>query len=406
MRSHTAEYSPARWGRQQAGVILIALAMLAVAAPGQAQMELARIMVSSDIHARVADPDDGAVTLGRDTTIFDLDGNGFGDGFSPFPAGVNRDGLDITGFHLSPRRYSIDTAIIIAGQPVRPIDIFSFDGFGVPQLALAGRVEGIPENARIDAVSVDPDTGDLVFSLDISATLDSQIYFPTDLIRWDGATFSLFFNGLTLFMQQPGSNIDAAHVLDADRILVSVSTPTTVPGGPGGFFVQDDEILEVFRPSGNFTPSLALRDAHPSWEAAGIDALWAEEAIQGGEIRIVSAFREVQESVGPVLLELERINGSEGSVDIFLETISGTATEGSDFTGDIAWIGLWGDGESGTRVIPAGDIVDDSIEEPIEEFTVELSITGGDATLGSPARATVRIRDDDGENLFNDGFEL
>jgi hypothetical protein len=405
MRSPTGSIPPVRLRPIRAALLTTALAIITLAESLSAQTELDRILVSSDIHARIEDPNDGAFTLGRDSTIFDLDGDGFGDGFAPFPAGISRDGLDITGFHLSPRRYSIDTAIIISGQPVRPNDIFFFDGFGVPQLALFGRAEGIPENARIDAVSVDPDTGDLVFSLDITATLGGVIYFPTDVIRWDGTAFSLYFNGLELFQMQPGANIDAAHVLDADRLLVSVSTPTTVPGGPGGFFVQDDDVLEVERATGNFNPLLALRDANSSWEAAGIDALWAEQAPQGGEIRIVNSFREVQESAGTVFLQVERVNGSEGVAGIFVDAISGSATEDDDFSGDVAFTALWADGESGIRSIPAVDIIDDGAEEPVEEFTVEISIFAGDATVGSPSSATIRILDNDGENLFNHGFE-
>jgi len=124
-----------------------------------------------------------------------------------------------------------------------------------------------------------------------------------------------------------------------------------------------------------------------------------------GEIRLVDTFREVQESDESVFLRVERINGSDGPVGVFFEATSGTALEDMDFSGDVAFTQLWDDGETGIRNVAVADIIDDAVQESVEEFTVELSIFSGDATLGTPFRATVRILDNDGDNVFSDGFE-
>ncbi|GAB4171763.1 MAG: hypothetical protein Kow0020_06610 [Wenzhouxiangellaceae bacterium] len=210
----------------------------------------------------------------------------------------------------------------------------------------------------------------------------------------------VYWDGAPLRAINPAVNVDAVDVVDFERLLISVDTDLSLPGG---LVVNDDDILWVNR----FTNEMGLlyppRTDHPSWVGADLDALWAE-AIQGGEVRLLSAYHEVQESAGTLTIQLERTGGNEGAVSIQVDAIGATATEGSDFSGDQTLINLWADGEDGVRSFSI-TIVNDSSQEPHEQFSVQISVSAGAATLGSPSQAQIVILDDDGQNLFSDGFE-
>lgn len=386
----------------------MAAGLLFGAPPATAQIAFNEFWISADTNVRIPRPDTTGNIFADDRSTIVVSPDGTGEASAPNVL-FNLDGSDVDAFHRSLRQTSLDTVRVIDGVLVRPADVFYIAG-SVPILTFDSMAAGIPDGVDLDAVTADPDTGALKVSFD-RRFLDPNLGFvlPGDLITVVGGQL----DGVAISGEQfeDGVNLDAAHQLDADQYLISVDVDTRLPGGPGTRTVRDhDVILFTTSPggaTGSFAPIFSLADdSHPSWLPADLDALWAEKAIQGGEIRIVDTFREVQESAaGTVFLKVERINGSEGPAGIFVDSISGSAMEDVDFTGDVAFTALWGDGESGIRTIPAVDIVDDGIQEPVEQFTVEVSIFSGEATVGTPSRATVRILDNDGENLFNDGFE-
>ncbi len=86
------------------------------------------------------------------------------------------------------------------------------------------------------------------------------------------------------------------------------------------------------------------------------------------------------------------MNGIASSVSVQYATADGTAKAGSDYTAT-----------SGTLTFAAGEsvktiavpILADRLDEPDETFTFTLSNVSGGATLGTPATATVTIREVD-----------
>jgi hypothetical protein len=84
---------------------------------------------------------------------------------------------------------------------------------------------------------------------------------------------------------------------------------------------------------------------------------------------------------------------SSGAVSVTLTPIAGTATADADFVAAPITL-TWADGELGTKFADFR-IVNDSLEEPIEDFSVQMSNPTGGALLGpqSTARVTIRAND-------------
>jgi parallel beta-helix repeat protein len=105
------------------------------------------------------------------------------------------------------------------------------------------------------------------------------------------------------------------------------------------------------------------------------------------------AEKPASEHGGSVTLNVFRgVGGSAGTVTVDYATVSGTATAGADFTA-VSGTLTFADGEISKFItIP---ILQDSIFEGPEQFTVVLSSPTGGAGLGSPATGVVTISDDD-----------
>lgn len=96
---------------------------------------------------------------------------------------------------------------------------------------------------------------------------------------------------------------------------------------------------------------------------------------------------------GPVVLFVNRTNGSGGTVSVAYSTANGTATPGADYTAVTSGSLTFANGEL-TKSIRLSIINDPEIESN-ENFQVTLSSPTGGATLGSPSQANVTIFDDD-----------
>ena len=114
---------------------------------------------------------------------------------------------------------------------------------------------------------------------------------------------------------------------------------------------------------------------------------------QPGELRFVQSEVVVSESVGVASIQVQRINGSAGSVSVDCITSNGTANAGSDYTDTIDLL-TWADGDTANRTctIP---INNDAIGESNETINLSLVNPTGGATLGTPNTAVLTIFDDD-----------
>ncbi len=113
---------------------------------------------------------------------------------------------------------------------------------------------------------------------------------------------------------------------------------------------------------------------------------------QRGTLQIADTSLIVSESDNQVIIEIERVGGSDGPVTVEYTTTDGTATGTADYASiDSPRTLTWPDGDITPRNISIGILQDLEIE-PTETFQVNLSGIRGGATLGS-AIATVEITD-------------
>jgi hypothetical protein len=112
-----------------------------------------------------------------------------------------------------------------------------------------------------------------------------------------------------------------------------------------------------------------------------------------GRLEFATGEYRVTEGTAVVIATVVRRGGTAGDVTLRWRTVADSATANVDYAASD-----WQEVE-----IPAGQdsvriyvpLVDDGIAEGEERFFLELSDPGGGASLGSPARLTVRIADDE-----------
>jgi hypothetical protein len=115
-----------------------------------------------------------------------------------------------------------------------------------------------------------------------------------------------------------------------------------------------------------------------------------------GVLSIAPGSVSVDEAAGTVTFTVNRTGGSDGAVSVNFATANGTATAGQDFTA-ISGTLNFGNGDTTGKTITVS-IIDDTIDEPNETFTVNLSGATGGATLGT-STSTVTILDNDESSI-------
>ncbi|MCG6538005.1 MAG: S8 family serine peptidase, partial [Syntrophales bacterium LBB04] len=119
----------------------------------------------------------------------------------------------------------------------------------------------------------------------------------------------------------------------------------------------------------------------------------AVSALPATSIQLSTSGYTVAESGGTVTITATRTGGSAGAVSISYATSNGTAVAGSDYTSTSGTLS-WADGDTANKTFTV-PIINDTLDEINETFTVTLSSPTGGATLGAPSSATVTITDDD-----------
>ncbi len=149
--------------------------------------------------------------------------------------------------------------------------------------------------------------------------------------------------------------------------------------------IENEESLSVvlFGASGEATVSAT----------AGAAVLTITDDDVAGTVELAAATAMATEGNGTVTITVNRTGGIDGAATVDYATAAGTA-DATDFTaasGTLSWVDQ--DGAPKTFTI---DLLDDSIPESMETFTVTLSNATG-AALGTQTDATVTVVDDDGD---------
>ena len=369
-----------------------------------AQPTFEQFVVSTDTSARVpfVEGPGNVITNDRSQIFVQPDGRGSAFAFAPISTLF---GADVDALHRIPTRYSIDTARIINGVLIRPGDVFFVFSDNPPTVFFDAEAASVPDNVNLDAFTIDQDSGLALVSFDRYFEIPALGFVaPGDLIQVnsEGQLEQLAFDSAIL---PDGVNLDAVHWVSTEFLLLSFDVTTTLPAQGGTITVSDDTIVLYSTVSERFERIISLNvDSSSSWDGGDVDALWAELEVNAGAFRFTTAFREVAEDVGTFELTVQRIDGSETAVEARVTSESDTADAGSDFVA-IDQLLSWADGDSSTRTVNI-TINNDALEEDNpERFSVRLTVESGEAELASPSQVQINILDNDGQNLFSDGFE-
>ncbi|RKZ91458.1 MAG: hypothetical protein DRR19_07155 [Candidatus Parabeggiatoa sp. nov. 1] len=108
-----------------------------------------------------------------------------------------------------------------------------------------------------------------------------------------------------------------------------------------------------------------------------------------------AAIKPINEGEGAITLEVNRVNGNDGSVSVeIIATADSTATLDSDFYLKTRHPLQWTDGDSNAKTLTL-TILDDLTPEPAEKIILRLFSSMGDTILGEPNRVELTIIDND-----------
>lgn len=243
------------------------------------------------------------------------------------------------------RLIAFDTTTALAGGVVaRKGDVVRTDG-ATYAIVFDASAEGVPASAGTDAVSLAP--GGLLLSFDTTVSLPGGVVAADeDLVVWDGADFTLAFDGSTEGVDA-SLDVDGAQALGGGAYLLSFDTT----GNVGGATFADEDVVRF--DGAAFSLELDMTSLAPAWAAADLDAVFVPEPGFGGALALgAAAFggatwrrrrRERREealsplgvAMGLAVLGLAAATGAQAS-DGVLEINQTCAEETGCFPGDSA----------------------------------------------------------------------
>ncbi len=238
---------------------VVVMLMLLFATSAQAQF--ASVDVSPDITLElgaltVADEDVGEDNLVGTVTQIAL---------GSIPANA-----DVTLFHRldnGDRLFGLDITVELPGSVIAtPTDVIRYNGASY-SLEFDGSAEGVPAGARLDALSADG-SGNLLLSFDTSVILSGFTASDEDIVSFDGATFSLLFDGSSSGVPA-GADVDALHfAADSGHLFLSFDISGTVDSTN----FADEDLLEFDPVGGNWSIIYNGSAEHADWIAGDLDA--------------------------------------------------------------------------------------------------------------------------------------
>lgn len=231
------------------GLVLLVLAPLVVAG------DIPVATWSADIHQLRAS------TLVRDEDV----AQGSGAMVSLANLGILPPAADVDGFHHLENGdvlFSLDISVTLDGALYRPCDVIRYNGASWSR-EFDCIQRGIPAGVNVDAVAMAE--GTLVISTDIAVQLGGQYYDDADIIAVGNDSFSLYFDSADAGVPS-AADVDAVHVDNADRILLSFDTTQAI----GGVTFADEDMAARESPTWSMEFDGSASDG--SWLAADLDA--------------------------------------------------------------------------------------------------------------------------------------
>ena len=122
---------------------------------------------------------------------------------------------------------SLADPFFLGATPIKPHDVISTDGI-TTSIYFNGDAAGIPDGARIDSLFLDSG-GNLVLSFDVPVNLGGVEYGRSDLVRFAGGVYSLFWDA-TAAGVPPGANVVGADRDSAGSLVLTFDVPTNLGG--------------------------------------------------------------------------------------------------------------------------------------------------------------------------------
>ena len=242
-----------------------ATAFLTAALVAPAAAQVAEVRASPDV----------AVDLSA--TFLDREEVGIDDragGVTPIVFSGVPDGANLTAYTLdgSDHLLSFDSAVNLPGGVfVEPGDVVRWDGV-IYTVEFDASAEGFPAGSSVDAVSLDAG-GDLLLSFDITTSSGAFVVDDEDLFEFDGATFTLVFDGSAAGVPS-GLDLDGAHDLGSGLLGLSFDGSGTL----GGSSFDDEDILEYDPGGPTFTLVFDASAEHAGWSGGpDVDAIYLPE---------------------------------------------------------------------------------------------------------------------------------
>jgi len=213
-----------------AGLLTLAFGLPATADPGI----ISEALFSPDVTVEL-----GALTLPDENVAYE----DFSTAISPWVFIPLPEHVDVVAYHLDVSGdgtvyFSVDvTSQVGAGLTITPRDVVAYD-FTNFSIKIAGDDLGVPVGARIDAMSVEPTTGEFILSFDTTVSLGGTVFDDEDLALIDGAPASLYLDGSALGVA-PALDVDGASVLADGFVVMSFDGS----GVLGGITFDDEDLL-------------------------------------------------------------------------------------------------------------------------------------------------------------------
>lgn len=221
------------------------------------------VIYSPDITLDLA----GQLTADENAAIDDLMGTVALQNIGAIPSNAN-----LTLFHLfenGDQLLAFDITTELPGPvTARPSDVVRRTSGGDYFIEFDGSVAGVPDGARVDAVSVDGN--DLLLSFDTTVALGGITAADEDVVTFDGANFTLRFDGSAAGVPQ-SADLDALHfATDSGLLYVSFDIGGTV----GGVNFSDEDLLSVDPEALGWAMAYDGSAEHLAWTAGDLDAAW------------------------------------------------------------------------------------------------------------------------------------
>jgi hypothetical protein len=187
--------------------------------------------------------------------------------------GILPEASDLSAYHAltgGDHLLSFDITVALAGGvTAHPGDIVRYDGAS-HTLEFDASAESVPDGVRTDAVTMSAG-GNLVLSFDTTVALGGSTYFDEDLVEFDGANFSSFFDGSAAGLDS-ALDIDGAHVFGSNGKL---ALSFDISGSIDGVNFDDEDVLEYDPTSSTWELAWDASVERAEWEAgADVNAVF------------------------------------------------------------------------------------------------------------------------------------